>query len=213
MEAKIYKAEWRAKIQRVDYCCWTTFNPAEIRLDGLLLFKDELLGSQTQASHSIAQDAVVWLLPFVGGIDFECGSEKGFVHIGQLQTITVKKGETLVISNPYENETVRYFHWHFSTNRAAGSELTDFDLSEKNTLIPISKSEDIDTFIGIYEGRAEEEHKLGSNRNKLFTFIIRGAFEFQNRLLEASDALHLIGVESIEFEALSENAMLLVVEI
>jgi len=81
----------------------------------------------------------------------------------------------------------------------------DFNLSQRNQLIPIFENEKANVFIGIYDGRTEETHTINQNKNGLFTFIIQGAFEFQNRLLESGDALHLLGIETVEFEALSEK--------
>jgi quercetin 2,3-dioxygenase len=49
--------------------------------------------------------------------------------------------------------------------------------------------------------------------NDAFIFVIDGVFEVQNRLLHRRDALLLPAPEKLEFEALSEGAILLVLEI
>ncbi|WP_262511631.1 hypothetical protein [Chryseobacterium carnipullorum] len=43
--------------------------------------------------------------------------------------------------------------------------------------------------------------------------FINGAFEFQNRLMESRDVILLNGLETLEFEALSEDALLIFSEI
>jgi hypothetical protein len=47
----------------------------------------------------------------------------------------------------------------------------------------------------------------------VFVYVIEGAVEFQNRLLEQRDGLALYSVTTSEFEALSNDAILLVLEV
>lgn len=89
----------------------------------------------------------------------------------------------------------------------------DVNIRDKNTLIPISNQLEYPNFIGLYEGRREQEYSLYSKKNTLFGLVLNGAFEFQNMLLEARDAVIIKEIETLEFEALSENALLLFLEI
>ena len=77
----------------------------------------------------------------------------------------------------------------------------------------ISYNLKIPNFIGLYEGRKEQEYTLHTKGSSIFGMVINGAFEFQNRLLEARDAILLNEIETLEFEALSENALLIFLEI
>lgn len=212
MEGKIYKADWRNKVENFNYRCWSTFYSTDDAFGELHVFNDETLTASASITHQITADSQILLLPIVGGVDFKSNDQNGFVHINQLQILHLKKGQSFDISNPYENESVRYFQMQLQSDADHHNFQNDFDLSQRNQLISIFESEKTNVFIGIYDGRAEEIHALNHNKNGLFTFIIQGAFEFQNRLLESGDALHLLGIENVEFEALSENAMLLVVE-
>jgi hypothetical protein len=51
----------------------------------------------------------------------------------------------------------------------------------------------------------------------VFGFVIEGAFEFQNRLLETRDSIALWNEDNetlqIEFEALSNDAIILIAEV
>ncbi|WP_298222020.1 hypothetical protein [Flavobacterium sp.] len=213
MEGKIYKADWRNKVEHSDYCCWSTFNTTDNAFGVLHVFNDETLTASATILHQVTADSQILLLPIVGGVDFKSNHQNGFFHINQLQVLHLKKGHSFDISNPYENESVRYFQIQLHSVNDENDFQNDFNLSQRNQLIPIFENEKANVFIGIYDGRTEETHTINQNKNGLFTFIIQGAFEFQNRLLESGDALHLLGIETVEFEALSENAMLLVVEI
>lgn len=89
----------------------------------------------------------------------------------------------------------------------------NLNITEKNTLIQISENAGYPNFIGLYEGRKEETYTLYQQGRSIFGMVINGAFEFQNRLLETRDAIMISGIEMLEFEALSENALILLLEV
>lgn len=89
----------------------------------------------------------------------------------------------------------------------------NLNITEKNKLISISENIEYPNFIGLYEGRKEEEYSLYQKERSIFGMVINGAFEFQNRLMEIRDAIILSEIETLEFEALSENALLIFLEI
>ncbi|WBX95956.1 hypothetical protein [Chryseobacterium gambrini] len=89
----------------------------------------------------------------------------------------------------------------------------DLKINKRNHLIQISEKVEYPNFIGLYEGRKEEEYDLHHKGKSIFGMVINGAFEFQNRLLETRDAIIISEIETLEFEALSENALLLFFEV
>lgn len=89
----------------------------------------------------------------------------------------------------------------------------ELNIEKKNTLIPISKKLEFPNFIGLYEGRKEEIYSLYHSNKIIFGMVINGAFEFQNRLLETRDSILLRDIQILEFEALSENALIIFFEI
>lgn len=89
----------------------------------------------------------------------------------------------------------------------------ELNIEKKNTLIPISKKLEFPNFIGLYEGRKEEIYSLYHSNKIIFGMVINGAFEFQNRLLETRDSIILRDIQMLEFEALSENALIIFFEI
>jgi quercetin 2,3-dioxygenase len=213
MDAKIYKSDWREKAENQKYKCWSTFKSSDNFFGILQGFNEVHLNANSSISQTIPADVVMMLIPVLGCIDFEFGTQKGFVHINQLQVFKLHQGQFLEIINPYEKESVRYLQLLLEVDSETIMLQNDFNLSQKNTLHTVFKNKKIETLLGVYDGRSEETFGLSSPENGLFTFVIQGAFEFQNRLLESGDALHLTGNNTIEFEALSENAMLLMLEI
>ena len=66
--------------------------------------------------------------------------------------------------------------------------------------------------MGKYDGRREGVFKLTKDTHTVFAFVIEGAFEVQNRLLHARDGLGLWNLDEVEFEALSNEAIILLIE-
>lgn len=91
--------------------------------------------------------------------------------------------------------------------------IEDLIIEKQNTLIPVSKNLEAPNFIGLYEGRKEETYSLYNPEKTIFGMVINGAFEFQNRLMETRDSILLKDIETLEFEALSENALIIFFEI
>lgn len=66
--------------------------------------------------------------------------------------------------------------------------------------------------IGKFAGREEATYQI-LNPSGLFAFVIAGEFEVQYRLLQAGDGLALWGLQQVELEALSNDAIILLVEV
>jgi redox-sensitive bicupin YhaK (pirin superfamily) len=79
----------------------------------------------------------------------------------------------------------------------------------KNQLMPISTS----SWIGQFDGRQKGELSLSNNHKDILVYVVDGAFEVQDRLLHAEDALLLNSVDVVDFEALSNEAILLIFEL
>ncbi|HSC39564.1 MAG TPA: hypothetical protein VLD19_16885, partial [Chitinophagaceae bacterium] len=67
--------------------------------------------------------------------------------------------------------------------------------------------------IGKFAGREEAVYKMKNPARGLFAFVLQGAFEVQYRLLHAGDGLGLWELPEIELEALSNDAIILFLEV
>ena len=159
----------------------------------------------------------VILLPLFGGIDYKDNTGNvDFIRIEQIKHISAQKGMSFEVANPYDSENVNYLEVWFSAkanNFKIASTRSDFVFSERNKMKPLFEFSNTMGFIGIYDGRKEGFYALKNNLNGLFVFVISGAFEVENRLLQAKDGLSLKKIETAEWEALSENAVLLLFEV
>lgn len=97
------------------------------------------------------------------------------------------------------------------------SSLHDIEFEKIDALVPLGFKNFLEAqstgYIGIYRGRSKENYNLKNSNNGVFVYVINGAFDVHGRLLESRDGLSLWDTREIEFEALSDNAIILLFEI
>ena len=144
------------------------------------------------------------------------------MDVEEVQINTLNSGTVISIINPYAEDSIHYLHMQIgrNTERALGKKLR-FDLAQnKNQLIDISTAEPgaansgfpFALSIGRFQGREDFEYSTKSSDSNSFIFAVAGAFEINGCLIQPGDALALWDTAEIEFEALSNNATLLVLE-
>ena len=221
--SKIFNLAKRASEETATYTRWDAFNFSDSQngikesFGQLIYFTDESLSPQESITYTAEQDRIAILLPLTGGLIYSDASfAEAPVKSEQSRIIAVKKGETYTLTNPFENDWVNYLHIGFEEK--AISELSspvvqDLEFKQLNELVCFNnKMEDQPGYIGIYEGRSDGNYTLKDPNNGVFVYIITGAFEVQGRLLEYRDGLSLWNTDEIEFEALSNNAIILILE-
>lgn len=219
---QIYKADFRGETTSESFKRLSTFNFENYQNDSrkpfgsLQFLNEEILAPKHKQTTAASSNIELFILPLFGGIEYKdsLGNEN-FIRVEQIQHITNQKGMSFEVSNPFD-ENVSYLQMGFDFKNSGfqnNSKPVDFDLTQKNQLISLFKNRNSQGFIGIYEGRKEGFYQLKNTSNGIFVFVINGAFEIENRLLESKDGLSLQQIDTIEWEALSENAILLVLEI
>lgn len=223
--ANIYLADQRGLTLSDQYRSWHTFNygqyqhPHREALGALWVFNEETLAGGQQMTYVVQAAQCVLLLPLVGGIEVQAVGKFYTVEAGVLLELPLSKGEKYQVLNPY-GDLVSYLQ--IELQEAGGStregclyeeesQLHVIDLEQHhNTLqgiLPLQKPFQLS--IGKFDGRVDVEHFLTNPEQNVFVFVIDGVFEVQNRLLHARDGLYLGGEIVIEFEALANEAILL----
>lgn len=206
-EGNIYLADKRHHFQTEIFRSLSTIH-GENPFGNITKFSDNtLVGGKSSTLKSDDSYCIVFL-PLVGAVDV---SER-IVNSGEVAYWFVQDNEELVIENPYADELVNYIEIWLKIGLKEKKEpiFNKFDIdSHKNTLVDISgKTTKTNLFIGKFDGRNEDILQLNES-SQAFIFIINGAFEVQNRLLESRDAVSLWNCEAIDFEALSNEAIIL----
>lgn len=129
---------------------------------------------------------------------------------------TLKSTETdfLTVKNNIQDEKADILIIESVSDRPDDSfKIQNLNIASRNSFNQITEDFDFPNFIGLYDGRKEGIYTLCQPHKSIFGMVLNGAFEFQNRLLENRDAILLSEIETLEFEALSENALLVFLEI
>jgi redox-sensitive bicupin YhaK (pirin superfamily) len=221
--AQIYKSDSRGFFNSEKHNCFATFNFEQYQdlsrnaFGSLQLLNEVILAPQQSVNRFIHSNTNVIILPLFGGIDYKDNiGNKEFLRVEQIRVVAADDDLSMEVFNPYENENVSYLEINFQMGKQyfknyCQQYIIDFNL--KNKLNPLFEIEQAIGFIGNYDGRKEGFYTLKNAKNGVFVFVIHGAFEVENRLLEAKDGLSLKETSKIEWEALSENAILLVIEV
>ncbi|MDW3651919.1 MAG: hypothetical protein R8P61_32900 [Bacteroidia bacterium] len=178
-------------------------------------FDNNTLNAASFWSEVCSEDSHMFILPLVGTIRIEPQQQE--LEVGQCLYYPVKLGLNLVINNPYEKDAVNYLQFHISEKLQSlnfGPKLLPFNIDEHiNDLVPLYKSPPIYICLGKFEGRMKGVYVIQQADKALFAYLIQGVMELEDRLLHEGDALSLHGFGKVEFEALSTEAIVLLLEI
>ena len=227
-KAKIFLGEHRGLQQSEGYRGFRTFNFGNYfnehkhSFGNLFALNEDTLAGGHSLKTEVAADSVILLIPVVGTIQFmNREGHQELIAAGQTRIYNASRGGFIRITNPFETELVNFLQVWINPE-AAGFFCQDttieFDLANnKNQLVSLTPSvcETSIPFrcaIGRFAGRTDLTYNVRNEKGQVFVFILEGAFEVQNRLLHAKDGLALWNSPAIEAEALSKDAILLVIE-
>ncbi|MEY4541404.1 MAG: hypothetical protein RLZZ306_3161 [Bacteroidota bacterium] len=212
-EAIIFLAENRKCYQTLNFRSFITLptqNP-EIKFDSIIKFADNTLSPQKSRELVAESDYIIIFLPLVGALEITDYSSSKLLNSGEIGIYYVNEKDELSIQNPYESELINYLEIWIKTcsNMVINPLFIEFDINnEKNKLVALQDSKrEVNLFIGKYDGRAEGYLE---EINEAFVFVINGVFEVNNCLLEMRSGLSLLNWNSIEFEGLSKENIILI---
>jgi len=180
-------------------------------------FSHETLPAGKKQVFKVPADHSMVLVPVTGELickDIHRGGNLE-VNAGQILFISNPASSETVIRNPFKAYEINYLLLLFkNTERQPLVQQFDFELNDHpNTLINIMSLQEqpFKLNIGRFEGRREATLELSNAA--VFCFALSGAFEIQGRLLHAGDGLALWNLATAELEALSNNAVILIIEL
>lgn len=217
----IYKADQRAVEAKDQSKTFRTFNdhsqayPFRQPFGDLLEMNDVFLAPGQQMHFTGEHHEQQFILPVSGMLQYNDGGARYKpLHPEQ---VMCPDNKDIIIKNTGEKETINFLHWRLKKNmlNTSNSHVHDLNFSDYDQLVSINPEEiDDDCYgaIGIYKGRTKATYKLHNPGNGLFVFVINGSFEVEDRLMEHRDGLAIWEKEEIEFESLSELAIVLLLE-
>ncbi|MGV3538262.1 MAG: hypothetical protein ACO1OQ_00535 [Rufibacter sp.] len=227
---KIFLADQRGLFETPNLRRFSTFNFGDFYhafktpFHGLIALNEEELAPGHRVVLDVEQASHVVLIPITGDVSFT-GEPGHFcqVQVGQALVATLPENSTFQLANPYPGDGIGYLQIWINANDAVNTAQTflfDFDedslTNQLTTIIPFNAAEVLLPFsisLGRLAGRQEAVLELQSAQSTAFVFVVSGAFEVEERLLHAKDGLALWDLEKLEMEALSQNALLLAIEL
>jgi hypothetical protein len=225
-DCRIYLAEERGHTETQWFRSYDTFSSRGIKQETktafgrLYVLSDDTLAAGKTESFNVEEDSLVAVFPVVGVVEYKDSlMNEVLLQAGELQLFHLPAGSSYTIHNPYEDGLVNFLQCRFlyRPEKCFYTTSVVFDIAKKrNHLIELFELQEnsftLRMSIGKFDGRKEAFFIPLKQENRIFGFVIQGAFELQNRLLEAKDGLGLCHMESVEFEALANESIVLFLE-
>lgn len=206
---QLFKSHLRGTIREEQHTGFVTFNEGNYFHEsrnpvGILAQFSEHYFNGTKQLELSGQTDPMLLFPIEG--ELSIGSEQESQQIGPQELYITKPGQSFRVSNAFPDEITRFYILQLKSP-GLESGIHSYALEERNKLISCYESTSCSLSIGVFDGRQDE--RFQTSRQHVFVTVINGAFEVQNRLMETNDSLLAINDPNLEFEALSENAVIL----
>jgi hypothetical protein len=226
-EAVIYLANKRERSETDWFRSYYTFNFGEFTREGstpfgsLFAFNEHTLKEGKTLSFAFTEKVKVLLLPIEGELNYKSGNVESVVDVGQVAGITSSPGVPLELSNRYTSRLINFLQICIRADDKVQTNLNhtySFDLDSSNgEFIPLRVSSftspDELFYIGKFRGREEVVFRTRRDDMGIFVYEITGTCEVHERLLLPGDALSIKGIDVVELEALTQEAIVLVAEI
>jgi hypothetical protein len=224
---KIFLADQRGLVETHSFRRYCTFSFGTFwhehkqPLGRLLALNEELLAGGATLALPVAEAAHVLLLPLTGVVEVLLPSGELLpVEIEQVQVLTLPVGSTLHLQNPFDKDVICFVHVWLRADEASAMTATpavEFSAeaiaNQLAPLLPLGVPLPFSASLGRFAGRHEGTYVVPPGR-LFFAFVLAGAFEAEGRLLHEKDGLALWDAPApVEIEALSNDALLLVLEI
>lgn len=224
-QAKIFLADEHGLVETTSFRNRSLFNyDSQYNLhreqfEGFYLLNDYTLVAGARLQINFSEDSFVLLLPVVGAVQYGNGKQKEqLVMAGQSMMLEKKAGDGIELVNVFEEELANVLVLAFKAgdDQLPSGFIYDYDVNEKpgDVVRAVSKRYELPATlsVGKFSGRDETIYNTEQLLANVFVFVLEGAFEVEGRLLHPRDGLALWQTSSVEMEALSNDALIMVVE-
>lgn len=226
---KIFLADQRGRLETAQFQRFCTFSFGACAaahkepFGDLLAVNEETLAGGQAVALPAAQAAHVLVLPLTGAVLVGSTPARAVeVAVEEIYLLHVPAGSTVHFTNPYAANPIAFLHVWLAADEATAAHAGRpfaFDAAQlANQLLELvpeapGTPHPFRAHLGQFAGRAEAVYILRRPGGHFFAFVLAGAFEVEGRLLHAHDGLALWDAAAVELEALSHDALVLVLEV
>jgi quercetin 2,3-dioxygenase len=223
--ARLYLADQRGLLTTAQRQCLSTLNFGAYMAEGrapfgrLRALNEERLAPGQAVALPVAEATLLVLLPIEGAVAYQGPAGlAGTTDVEQVQVLALPAGSTVALRNPYPDAVITFLHLWLAAEASveANGQLFAYSFGQlENTLAELVSLGPLPfgLHLGRFQGRCEAAHLVQASGNSVFAFVLAGAFELQNCLLHAGDGLGLRDCATVELEALSNGALVLLLEL
>lgn len=208
---RIYKSQLRGNIEGYQRKSFITFNEGDYQdgsrkpIEILKQFSEHYLTGKRKLELMSESDSFI-LVPIED--ELEVKHPDFLWNVAPQEVMLLSSHDRISIENKHASETSRFYTFRIQIPHM-GPAFHSFELSGRNQLVPLVESPEMSLKMGVFDGRKEGKLSMPERKNS-FVSIVNGAFEVQHRLLERNDSLLIGNHAEIEFEALTEHAIILI---
>jgi len=200
---------------------WRVYAGRQRAFGSLFAVNEHTLKEGRTLSFTFTEKVNVLLLPIEGELNYRSGNVENVLDVGQVSCIVPFPGVPLQLSNHYTSRLINFLQICVRADEKIQTNLNhtySFDLDSSNgkfipLRVPSTTPSDELFYIGRFRGRQGVVFRKRRHDMGIFVYEITGTCEVHERLLLQGDALSIKGVDVIELEALTQEAIVLVAEI
>ena len=161
----------------------------------------------------IKESGYLILLPLMNNIRLNMNGFNWKIEVNQSFIYYLEKGTIIDIEGEYSND-YSYFYSLFlvKEKQRIAKMIVPIDFERENRLEKIIRHDLFNVFLGKFDLRRESEIPMKKADRNWLIISLTGIFEIHNRLIESRDLLEIKSDEHVEFESLSENSLLMVID-
>lgn len=174
---------------------------------------DVAVNGQGTYQKVIKESGYLILLPLMNNIHLNMNGFNWKIEVNQSFIYYLEKGTIIDIEGEYSND-YSYFYSLFlvKEKQQIAKMIVPIDFERENRLEKIIRHDLFNVFLGKFDLRRESEIPMKKVERNWLVISLTGIFEIHNRLIESRDLLEIKSDEHIEFESLSENSLLMVID-
>jgi len=225
-QSLLFKSDRRGAINTEGYTCYSTFNFGNYQEEsrtafGAIAFVNDVSIAPGNTVYFNRDETIQdIILPVSGSLSYKnFHTHKDAVHPEHILFLDPGTDHAYDIENTYENDWVNYLHIGIKRKQSLKKLQTithALNLKSENTFVSLNTEQVVNACYGatgVFKGRTKGAYKIKSEGSGIFAYVINGAFEVEDRLMEHRDGLSLLNMLEINFESLSEHGILLLLEI